>query len=211
MPEKPYVIGIAGGSGSGKTYFRNCFLSHFQANAVALLSQDDYYLPPPRQLSRAENMAYNFDEPESIDHQQFLTDIRRLINGETVYKQEYTFNNPKAEARMLRILPAPVIIVEGLFILHNPEIAALLDLRLFLLADPRTALSRRLRRDFAERGYSAEEATYKWINHVLPAYAKYLEPYQSECDEVIVNDRDEPEIVRSAAAAIAAKLKGHQR
>jgi len=185
---KPFIIGIAGGSGSGKTFFLKCFLEHFTSDEVSLVSQDDYYFPVGHTMTKEENKLYNFDVPETIDREHFYSDITRLINKETIYKQEYTFNNPTAIPKMLEIKPAPIMIVEGLFIFHFKEIAELLDLKIFIEANEDVALLRRLRRDLEERGYSHDDAMYKWENHVVPAYKEFLLPYKNMCEQVIVNN-----------------------
>src|ERR1700712_3395699 len=118
---KPYVIGIAGGSGSGKTFFLKCFLEHFTSNEVCLVSQDDYYIPVAHNMTAEENKLYNFDLPATIEHHQFKEDISKLLKGDTVHKKEYTFNNPSLVPKTLEIKPAPIIIVEGLFILYFRE------------------------------------------------------------------------------------------
>jgi len=185
---KPYVIGIAGGSGSGKTFFLNCFLEHFSADEVCLISQDDYYIPVAEGMTAEENKLYNFDLPTTIDEAAFIADAQKLLNHETVYKKEYTFNNPLAVPKMLEIKPAPVIIIEGLFILHFAAIAEMLDLKIFIDTEEEVALHRRLKRDLHERGYSAEDVHYKWTNHVLSAYKEYLLPYKSVCHKIVTNN-----------------------
>ncbi|MGZ3778445.1 MAG: uridine kinase family protein, partial [Mucilaginibacter sp.] len=188
MAKRPFIIGIAGGSGSGKTFFLKCFLEHFSPDEVCLVSQDDYYHRVAAGMTKEENKLYNFDLPETIDSQQFIADINKLINYETVYMEEYTFNNPDIIPKVLEIKPAPILIVEGLFIFHFREVAEKLDLKIFLEANEDVALSRRLKRDLEERGYSRDDAMYKWINHVVPAYNEYLLPYRDECHQVIVNN-----------------------
>ncbi|WP_316805645.1 uridine kinase [Pedobacter nototheniae] len=196
LNKKPFIIGIAGGSGSGKTFFLNCFLHHFKQDEVTLVSQDDYYIPAG-EMTQEENKLYNFDLPSTIDSDQFLRDIKQLMNGEVVYKKEYNFNNPLAVVKILEIKSAPIIIVEGLFILHFKEIAALLDHQIFVDADEQIALDRRIKRDGLERGYPEEDVLYKWNNHVMPAYKEYLLPYKGSCNRVIMNNTNEPdEIIR---------------
>jgi uridine kinase len=185
---KPYVIGIAGGSGSGKTFFLKCFLEHFTDNEVCLVSQDDYYIPVAHNMTKEENKLYNFDLPSTIDYAHFEDDIAKLINNQTVTKLEYTFNNPDAIPKMMEIKPAPILIVEGLFILHFKKIASQLDMTIFIEADEEVALQRRLKRDLLERGYSHDDAQYKWTNHVVPAYNEYLLPYREGCDKLIINN-----------------------
>ncbi|PWK78664.1 uridine kinase [Mucilaginibacter oryzae] len=204
---KPYIIGIAGGSGSGKTFFLKCFLEHFTADEVSLVSQDDYYIPVAHNMTKEENKLYNFDLPSTIDHGHFQQDISKLLSKQPILKQEYTFNNPDAIPKMIEIKPAPILIVEGLFILHFKDIAELLDLKVFIDADEDVALQRRLKRDLIERGYSHDDVMYKWINHVVPAYKEYLLPYKDECDRVIVNNGHVAEDIMMITEEISADLR----
>ena len=206
LNKKPFIIGIAGGSGSGKTFFLNCFLHHFKQDEVTLVSQDDYYIPAG-EMTQEENKLYNFDLPSTIDSEQFLRDIKQLMNGEVVYKKEYNFNNPLAVVKILEIKSAPIIIVEGLFILHFKEIAALLDHMIFIDADEQVALNRRIKRDGLERGYPEDDVLYKWHNHVLPAYKEYLLPYKGICNKIVVNNSDEPEEIIAVTEEISVDLR----
>ncbi|QNL49881.1 uridine kinase [Olivibacter sp. SDN3] len=190
MSKKPYVIGIAGSSGSGKTFFLKCFLNHFKAHEVTLISQDDYYIPVVTK-TREENRLYNFDLPTTINSALFYDDIKALITGKTVFKEEYTFHNPNIKPKLLELKPAPILLVEGLFIFHFKEINALLDERIFMHAEEEIALKRRLKRDLLERGYNEEDVKYKWFNHVLPSFKEYLLPYKSLCDHIIENNTDD--------------------
>jgi uridine kinase len=207
MSKKPFIIGIAGGSGSGKTFFLKCFREHFTNEEVSLVSQDDYYYPVAHNMTKEENKLYNFDVPETINSGQFIADINRLINGHTVYKQEYTFNNPDIAPKILEIKPAPILIVEGLFIFHFTDIAEKLDLRIFIEAEEQVALSRRLKRDLLERGYSHDDAMYKWINHVVPAYEEYLLPYKNECEQIIVNNTQVANDIIAVTEVISQELR----
>jgi uridine kinase len=197
MSKKPFVIGIAGGSGSGKTFFLKCFLNHFKEQEICLLSQDDYY------------KLYNFDQPSTIDNDQFLSDIKRLINGETVYQKEYTFNNPNAEPKILEIKPAPIVMVEGLFILHFKEIAEMLDLKIFIDTNEEIALQRRLKRDLIERGYPEDDVLYKWNNHVMPAFKDYLLPHKELCDKIITNNTHVAEDIIEITSEISGNLRAN--
>jgi len=204
--EKPYVIGIAGSSGSGKTFFLKSFLNHFEKDQVTLISQDDYYIPANTK-TQEENRLYNFDLPTAIDRNKFYADIKDLFDGKTVFKEEYTFNNPNITPKMLEIKPAPILIVEGLFIFHYSEINQLLDYRIFLDAEESVALRRRLERDLVERGYDRDDVMYKWTNHVVPSYNEYLLPYRDKVDEVLINNLDDPSIVDNATNIICAELR----
>lgn len=204
---KPYLIGIAGGSGSGKTFFLKCFLEHFTPEEVCLVSQDDYYIPVGHTMTAEENKLYNFDLPSTIDHKHFEDDIHQLMNNHIIYKKEYTFNNPTATPKVMEIKPAPIIIVEGLFILHFKAIAELLDMTIFIDADEEVALKRRLKRDLVERGYSNDDVTYKWINHVVPSYKEYLLPYRESCDKVVLNNSNVAKDIIKITDEISAELR----
>ncbi len=184
---KPFIVGIAGSSGSGKTLFLNCFLNHFTTDQICLLSQDNYYKPKEFQPID-ENGQINFDLPQCIDEKHLLFDLNALIAGREVVKKEYTFNVAENEARNLVIKSAPIILVEGIFIFHFKEISRLFDLKVFIDAEEEIALNRRLKRDMAERGYSHEMILYQWKNHVLPAYTNFLLPYKDSADKVFVNN-----------------------
>jgi len=203
---KPYVIGIAGSSGSGKTFFLKSFLNHFEANEITLISQDDYYIPANTK-TREENRLYNFDLPTSIDRETFFCDIKDLFDGKTILKEEYTFNNPNIKPKVLEIKPAPILIVEGLFIFHYTEINALLDYRIFIDAEESVALKRRLNRDLLERGYDHDDVMYKWTNHVVPSYDQYLLPYKDICDNVLINNTDDPILIHQATNIISDDLR----
>lgn len=203
---KPYVIGIAGSSGSGKTFFLNCFVNHFATHEVALISQDDYYIPAHTK-TQEENKRYNFDLPTAIDREAFYRDIRLLFEGHTVSREEYTFNNPALKPKMIEIKPAPVLIVEGLFIFFYEEINNLLNHRIFLHAEEEIALQRRLKRDLIERGYNEEDVRYKWVNHVMPAYRQYLLPFREQCDRILINNTDDPTPILAITDEISAELR----
>ncbi|MVZ63986.1 uridine kinase family protein [Sphingobacterium humi] len=204
--DKPYVIGIAGSSGSGKTFFLKSFLDHFAPEEITLISQDDYYIPANTK-TQEENRLYNFDLPTSIDRNTFYSHIKDLFEGKTIYKEEYTFNNPLLKPKMLEIKPAHILVVEGLFIFHYEEINELLDYRVFLDADESIALERRLRRDLIERGYDHDDVMYKWVNHVVPSYNSYLLPYREKCDLVIQNNIDDPLVIQHFTNDIASTLR----
>jgi len=181
------MIGIAGGSGSGKTSFIRELRKVFSEDELCILSQDNYYKERGLQ-SRDENDVQNFDLPESILTQEMIRDIELLKSGQTVIRKEYVFNNEKATSRMLTFKPAPVIIVEGLFTFHDAQLMEKYDLKLFIQAKDNLKVIRRIKRDRLERNYPLEDVLYRYERHVLPAYEKYILPYKEEADIIINNN-----------------------
>jgi uridine kinase len=186
---QPYIIGITGGSGSGKTHFLKHLMRAFNDDEVCLISQDNYYRPREIQPSDAKGIK-NFDLPESIDYEQYTRDILSLREGKTVEKQEYTFNNPHASPKTLIFKPRPVLVVEGLFVFYFSDIARLLDLKIFIEAKDHIKIKRRIIRDNLERGYDLDDVLYRYEHHVMPAYERFISPYKSEADFIIPNDRN---------------------
>lgn len=184
---RPYIIGIAGGSGSGKTFFLKNIRQSFHEGQVCIISQDNYYKALDMQASD-KNGETNFDLPDAIDSEAFYSDIQRLAQGKTVERKEYNFNQKEITPENIILNPAPIIVVEGLFILYLEKIKALLDLKIFMESRDDIKLYRRLQRDATERGISEETIMYQWHEHVYPAFKKYLMPYQDESDIIITNN-----------------------
>ncbi len=184
---KPYIVGITGGSGSGKTTFLKKLSEGYTASEVCILSMDNYYKPRTQQVFD-ENGVQNFDLLESIDMNSFFKDIVRLISGESIEKEEYTFNNSQAESRTITINPAPVMILEGLFIMHMKDLKALLDLKVYIEAKDALKIIRRIKRDQNERNYPLDDVLYRYESHVLPSYEKYIFPYRNDVDIIINNN-----------------------
>lgn len=187
--KKPLVIGITGGSGSGKTTFINQLRSGFAEDKICLLSMDNYYYPIEKQ-KQDDRGIYNFDRPKSIDKNTYTRDLEKLIGGQTVKRQEYTFNNKLADPNILTFHPAPVIITEGLFVFHYKKVRKLIDLRIFLHAKDNLKVVRRIKRDRVERNYPLEDVLYRYEHHVIPAYERYVEPYREQADLIVNNNRD---------------------
>ncbi len=203
-PFHPLTIGICGGSGSGKTTFVKRLCSHFTPEQVCVLSQDNYYLP--RELQHTDERGErNFDLPKSFDKKAFRQDLERLRQGETIRRQEYTYNNPLATPRWLVVQPAPIILVEGLFIFHYKKVAAQLDLKIFINTKENLKVIRRIHRDRAERNYPLEDVLYKYQYHIWPAYERYILPYREEADLVVNNNRD----FEQALSVVRGFLKCH--
>jgi uridine kinase len=184
---KPFIIGISGGSGSGKTTFKRLLAANFTEAEICLISQDDYYRPNEEQFVDANGVTH-FDLPNSIDDAYFAADIARLISGETVEKVEYTFGNDAIKPKTIVLKPAPIILVEGLFIFHHQSIAQLLDYKVFVHAKDVHKIARRVRRDAIERGYEVSDVLYRYENHVMPSYDSFIAPYMDSADVIVNNN-----------------------
>ncbi|SFO33543.1 uridine kinase [Algoriphagus ornithinivorans] len=185
--QKPFIVGITGGSASGKTLFLERLLSTFEPGEVCLISQDNYYKPRHLQPVDAQGV-HNFDTPFSIDFEAYASDIRKIQAGETVQREEYTFNNAAKKPKMLTFNSAPVVVVEGIFVLYYPELADLLDLKIFIDAKDHIKLKRRIIRDKVERGYDLDDVLYRYEMHVMPTYEKYIKPFKNEADLIVPNN-----------------------
>ncbi len=203
---KPYIIGITGGSGSGKTLFINKIMENFSNEEVSLVSQDNYYRPRDKQ-PLDEKGEQNFDKPESIDIAQFTNDLKKLIDGEIIRIKEYNFNNPELDPKIIEFQPAPVIILEGIFIFYVEEISELIDLKIFIDAPEHVMLKRRIIRDQKERGYDLDDVLYRYEHHVMPAFNQYILPYKDFSDIIVNNHKNFDEGARVIRSHISSVLK----
>lgn len=185
--EEVFIVGICGGSGSGKTHLLKQLEHQLPKGKVTSISQDNYYLPKEN-LAKDENGIVNFDHPDCIDHIQLANDIDALKNGKNIVTEEYTFNNPAITPNEITIESAPILIVEGLFCFYLPKIAEQLDLKIYVDVEEPILLERRIQRDAVERNYDREDVLYRFKNHVKPAYKKYILPFKNKSDLVLRND-----------------------
>lgn len=187
MQNKPYLVGITGGSASGKTHFLKCLRSLFTESELCIVSQDNYYKPAQSHF-KDENGHINFDLPDCIDLEAFAKDIADLRNNKTIFRHEYRFQHHQQQGDLLAFHPAPIIICEGLFIFYHAALFNQFDVKIFINSDEDIALQRRLKRDVAERNINEDYVLYQWKNHVMPAYQKYLLPFMAQADIIINNN-----------------------
>ena len=199
------IIGICGGSGSGKTTLLKRLCTQFESFRPSVFTMDNYYHPIDNQFID-DNGYYNFDLPTALDEEHLVKDLKRLGSGEPIIVKEYHFNSPPDKHILLTIDPSELIIVEGLFLFHYPEVRELLDYSVFINVDPKIQLDRRLYRDQETRGYTREAILYQWENHVMPCYKNYLLPYRSEADFQFSNDARSDEDFERLAGELALKM-----
>lgn len=187
MSQQPFIVGITGGSASGKTLFLSRLKQLFSPDEICLISQDNYYRPREHQPIDTFGV-HNFDTPSSIDFEAFSNDLSTIRSGQAVMREEYTFNKPGVIPAMLTFHPAPIIIVEGIFVFYFPEVAGQLNLKVFIEAKEAIKLKRRIVRDNVERGYDLDDVLYRYEYHVTPTYERYIEPFRHDADIIIPNN-----------------------
>ena len=200
-----FLVGLAGGSASGKTTFIRKLSEEFGEDQICVISQDHYYKALSEQV-RDSNGMVNFDHPDGIDFNRIKRDLRKLLRGDMVKIVEYTFNNPDVFPKQLIYKPAPIILLEGLFVFADKSLNKMFNYRLYIDAGDDVTLQRRLNRDKEERGMTHEEVMYQWENHVLPAYQKFLKPHKLNADYVITNNTDFDSCYQKVSAKFKAVL-----
>ena len=203
--KKPFIIGITGGSGSGKTSIIKLLREKFSEDELCLISQDNYYLDRTQQLQDANGVT-NFDLPTCLNEKQFLQDIRTLMEGKSIEFTEYTFNNDQRESRVIKIDSAPIIVVEGLFVFYYEEMRKLMDLKVYVDASDIVKLKRRIQRDQVERNYPIDDVLYRYEYHVTPAYQNYILPFKRQADIIINNEYKFDNAVQMIEGFIRSKI-----
>lgn len=180
------VIGIAGGTGSGKTTVVNNILQLINAEEVNVLSQDNYY-HDNQHLSLSEREKLNYDHPKSIDFELLKNHIRALKNGKNVEQPIYSFATHSRTGEYVVVKPKNVLIVEGILVLTDSELLKEFNLKVFVQADSDERLIRRIRRDTRERGRDLEEVLFRYQTTLKPMHKEFIEPSKNEADLIIPN------------------------
>ena len=178
------IIGIAGGSGSGKTTVVNKIIQSLPKNSVALLPQDAYYFDNGH-LSQEEKLKINFDHPNSIEFDLLIEDINKLKSGETINQPIYSYVTCARSKDSIPIKPKRVVIVEGILILTNKKLRDLLNIKLFVATDSDDRLMRIIRRDVQERGRNYNDALIHYEKFVKPMHQQFIEPTKLYADVII--------------------------
>jgi uridine kinase len=180
---RPFAIGIAGGTKSGKTTVARA-LKEALGGQAALLAMDHYYLDQSH-LSLEKRRRVNYDHPDAFDLPLYLEHVQRLLRWESVEEPVYSFQDYTRTPLTRRVDPAPVLILEGILLLYDPRLRALLDLKVFVEADADERFIRRLRRDLLERGRSLESAVEQYLSQVKPMHEAFVEPTKRYADIVL--------------------------
>ena len=182
------IIGIAGGTGCGKTTVVNQILNELPEGEVGVISQDSYYKDTSH-LSYNERVKINFDHPRSIDFDLLTDHLQELKNNKPINQPVYSFVKHNRTGDTILTHPRKVMIVEGILILTNPELRELFDIKIFVHADSDERLIRRLKRDIAERGRDLDEVLSRYQTTLKPMHEQFIEPTKAFADIIIPNDK----------------------
>lgn len=195
----PFVVGVAGGSGSGKTVLTRAMAATLGAERTAILAQDAYYRDRGH-LPAEARAAVDYDHPDALDADLFHAHLRALRAGQLVVPPRYCYVTHRRLGPGEAIVPRDVVLVEGILLLHDPAVHALLDLRIFVDAPTELRLARRIARDTAERGRTRQAVLDQCHLTVLPAHARWVEPTKAAADLVLLNAG---RLERAAEVAVA--------
>ena len=186
---KPYIIGIAGGSGSGKSTFAQRIKDAFP-DCVSLISCDNYYLPHD-DLALTERARLNYDAPEALEFELMVRHLEELKRGRTVLCPVYDFTEQTRSSRTVEILPRPIILIDGILIFHDPALRAHMDLKIYVETDADERILRRARRDMAERGRSLDSVIEQYLTTVKPMHNTYVNPTKVFADIILNGGKNE--------------------
>ena len=183
------LFGISGSSGSGKSFIVKFLKSSLGPEILSVIYHDNYYKKREDQEKDRQG-NYNFDLPSSFHQDELVEDLIKIKSGKSIIRKEYTFNNPKINPISLRVEPKPIVIVEGLFLFNDPNISKFLDKKIFIDCDLNVMIDRRITRDHEKRGYDKSDVLYKYNNHVLPAFNKFILPHKDKSDLIVNNSKN---------------------
>ena len=199
------IIGIAGGTGSGKTTVVNQILNELPAGEVCVISQDSYY-NATKNLSYEERTKINFDHPNAIDFDLLVEHIKQLKSNKIIEQPVYSFVTHNRVKDTLITHPRKVVIVEGILIFNSKRLRDLFDIKIFVHADADERLIRRVRRDLEERGRDINEVLSRYQNTLKPMHQQFIEPTKNYADIIIPNDRYNTVAVDIVRTVISNKL-----
>jgi uridine kinase len=182
------IIGIAGGTGSGKTTVVNQILNEIPEDEVCVISQDSYYKNTD-DLTYKQRTKINFDHPNAIDFELLVKQLKALKKGKIIEQPIYSFVSHNRTKDTLKTHPRKVVIVEGILIFNNVELRDLFDIKIFVHADTDERLIRRLRRDIKERGRDLDEVLTRYQDTLKPMHQQFIEPTKNFADIIIPNDK----------------------
>ncbi|EKN68636.1 uridine kinase [Schinkia azotoformans] len=182
--KKPIVIGIAGGSGSGKTSVTRAIYEKFSNENILVLEQD-YYYKDQRYIPFEERLTTNYDHPLAFDNDLFITHVKQLLNYEQIEKPVYDYSLHTRSSETILVLPKNVIILEGILILEDKRLRDLMDIKVFVDTDADIRIIRRILRDIKERGRTIDSVIEQYVSVVRPMHLQFIEPTKRYANLII--------------------------
>ena len=199
------IIGIAGGTGCGKTTVVNQIINELPEGEVGIISQDSYYKDTTH-LNYEERVKINFDHPRSIDFDLLVEHLKELKNGKPIHQPVYSFVKHNRTGDTILTHPRKVMIVEGILIFTNAELREMFDIKLFVHADTDERLIRRLKRDISERGRDLDEVLSRYQTTLKPMHDQFIEPMKEYADMIIPNNKHNTVAIDIVRSIITQKL-----
>jgi uridine kinase len=200
------VIGIAGGTGSGKTTLASCIVNKFPVDHIAVIRQDSYYrdnshIPPE------ERQQINFDHPSALEFALLCDHIKKLRQGLSIEQPVYSFLTCTRSEETVKVEPAAVLILEGILILYDAGLRKFIDIKVFMDASPADRLRRIIDRDIHERGRTVEQVLERYEKTVKPMHYQFIEPTKQYADIIIPHGGDEPAAIDILTSIIKKSIK----
>lgn len=184
MRNKPVVIGVAGGSGSGKTSVTRSIGQRFSEETILVIEQD-YYYKDQSHLPLEERLNTNYDHPLAFDNDLLIEHLHELMNHQGIKKPVYDYKLHTRSDEVIAVEPKDVIILEGILILDDPRLIDLMDIKVFVDTDADLRIIRRLLRDIKERGRTLDSVIDQYLNNVRPSHLQFIEPTKRYADIII--------------------------
>lgn len=194
--KKPIIIGIAGGTASGKTTLASKIKEEFKDDAIIL--SHDFYYKSLSNITFEERLKRNYDCPEAYETDLLIKDIKTLLEGKTINRPIYAYTTRLREEKTVSVAPAPIVVIEGILVLENKELTDLMDMKVFVDTDSDIRLTRLIERDQRERGLDLEYIVSKYKETLKPMHEQYVEPCKKIADIIIPGNRNSNEIGFSA-------------
>ncbi len=205
--QKPLVIGIAGGSGSGKTTVSKEISKRLPADRVLILTEDAYYNDNSA-VSMDERKKINYDHPNAYDTDLLIEQLQDLLDGKAIEMPTYNFNSLSRAKDTIHVEPADIIILEGILVLASEELRKFMDIKLFVDADDDIRFIRRLQRDTQERGRSIDWIISQYLATVKPSYNQFVEPCKKYADIIIPQGGENQVAIDMVSSKLLSIIKG---
>lgn len=203
--QMPLVVGIAGGTASGKTTVARKIHEALSPSHIAFIDQDSYYKDLSN-LALDERREVNFDHPDAFDTELLVRHVQALKRGEAIEKPVYNFVSSLREASTTRVAPARIILIEGIMVLHSEHIRRELDLKLFVETEDDVRIIRRLTRDIKDRGRDFDHVIHQYFRHVRPMHLAFVEPSKRWADIVVPHGGNNDIAIEMLIGALKSRL-----